>query len=135
MSRVNLEVARRAYEAFNARDISGWLALHSADAELHDLPNLPDVAVHRGDAELRAWAERVLETADDLRFEPQRLIEAGEFVLVHVGASGTGRASGVPGEMSFFHVVEFSDGKIRHLWSYANEDEALEAVGLRAPGE
>ena len=97
--------------------------------------NLPDGAVHRDDAELRAWAERVLETADDLRFAPQRLIEAGEFVVVAVRASGTGRASGVAGEMSFSHVVEFSDGKIRRLWSYANEDEALEAVGLRAPGE
>jgi len=26
---------------------------------------------------------------------------------------------------------EFGDGKIRRLSSYANEDEALEAVGLR----
>ena len=32
--------------------------------------------------------------------------------------------------MSFFHVFEFSDGKIRCLWSYVDEAEALEAVGL-----
>jgi ketosteroid isomerase-like protein len=129
--RENVAVARRAYETFNTRDISGWLALHSPDAELHDLPNLPDAAVHRGHVELRMWAEAVLETAEDIRFDPQRFIEAGESVLVPVRASGTGRGSGVPGEMSFFHVFEFGDGKVRRLWSYESENEALVAVGLR----
>jgi ketosteroid isomerase-like protein len=131
MSEENVEIAHRAYEAFNTGDISGWLALHSADAELHDLPNLPDASVHRGHAELRTWVEGVLETAEDFRVDPQRFIDAGQFMLVPVRISGTGRGSGVPGEMSLFHVLEFGDGKIRRLSSYANEDEALEAVGLR----
>ena len=131
MSREKVEIARRAYETFNARDISGWLALHSADAELYDLPSLPDAAVHRGHAELRTWAERVLETSDDLRFEPQQFIEVGEFVLVPVRASGTGRGSGVPGEMRFSHVLELGGGKLQRVLSYADEAEALEAVGLR----
>jgi ketosteroid isomerase-like protein len=131
MSRENVGIARRAYEAFNTRDISGWVALHSADTELHDLPTVPDAGVHRGHAEMRSWAEGLIETAEDLRFEPQRFIQAGEFVLVPVQASATGRGSGAPVEMSFCHVFEVSDGKIRRLWSYANEDDALEAVGLR----
>jgi ketosteroid isomerase-like protein len=38
MSRANVEAVRRAYEAFNTRDISRWLAMHSADAELHNAP-------------------------------------------------------------------------------------------------
>ena len=131
MSRENVEVARRAYETFNAGDISGWLALHSADAELHDLADLPDAAVYRGHAELQMWAERMIEIAEDLRFEPQRVIDGGEFVLVHVRGSGKGRGSGAPGELSFFHVFEFGDGKVRRLWGYASKEEALEAVGLR----
>ena len=131
MSRENVEIARRAYETFNAGDISGWLALHTPDAELHDLPVLPGAAVHRGHAELRTWAEQMIETAEDLRFEPQRFIESGEFVLAHFRGTGKGRGSGVPGELSFFHVAEFSEGKISRLRSYGSEDEALEAVGLR----
>jgi ketosteroid isomerase-like protein len=130
MSQENVEVARRAYEAFNAGDISGWLPMHSADAELHDLPTVPDAGVHRGHVEMRTWAEGILETTEYLRFEPQRFIEAGESVLVPVRASAMGRESGVPVEMSFFHVFEFSDGKIRCLRSYVDEAEALEAVGL-----
>jgi len=131
MSSENVEVARRAYETFNTGDISGWLALHSADAELHDLAVLPGAAVHRGHAELQTWAEQMIETAEDLRFEPQRIIDAGEFVLVHVRRTGKGRGSGAPGEISFFHVAEFGDGKIRRLRSYLTEDDALEAVGRR----
>jgi ketosteroid isomerase-like protein len=131
MSQENVEIARRAYETFNTGDIPGWLALYSADAELHDPPNFPDAAVHRGHAELRTWAEGVLETAEDFRVDPQRFIDAGQFMLVPVRLSGKGRGSGVPGEMSLFHVIEFGDGKIRRLSTYANEDEALEAVRLR----
>jgi len=33
------------------------------------------------------------------------------------------------------HVLEFGDGNIRRIRSYVNEAEALEAVGLRGPGE
>jgi ketosteroid isomerase-like protein len=73
----------------------------------------------------------MIETAEDLRFEPQRFIEAGDFVLASVRGTGKGRGSGVPAEISFFHVAEFGDGKIRRLRSYATEDEALEAAGLR----
>jgi|SRR5215208_73014 len=131
MSRENVETARRAYENFNAGDISGWLPIHSADAEIHDLPNVPDPAVHRGHAEIRTWAEELIETTEYLRFEPQQFIEVGELVLVPVRISAKGRASGVPTEMSIFQAFEFSEGKISRLWNYLTEDEALEAVGLR----
>jgi ketosteroid isomerase-like protein len=131
MSRENVEVARRAYDAFNAGDISGWLPMHSADAEIHDLPYVPDPGVKRGHAEMRKWAEGVIGTTEYLRFEPQRFTETGEFVLVPVRISAKGRVSGVPTEMSIVHVFEFSGGKIWRLWNYLTEDEALEAVGLR----
>src|SRR5215212_6750568 len=119
MSSENVEIARRAYEAFNAGDISGWLTLYSPDAELHDLPVLPGAAVYRAPPELQTWAEQMIETAEDLRFEPQRVIDAGQFVLVHVRGTGKGRGSGAPGEISFFHVAEFGDGKIRRLRGYS----------------
>ena len=105
--------------------------MHSSDAELHDLPNVPDPAVHRGHVEMRKWAEALIEIAEHLRFEPQRFIEAGDFVLVPVRISAKGRESGVPTEMTLFHVFEFTDGKIWRLRSYRDEAEALEAVGLR----
>jgi ketosteroid isomerase-like protein len=77
MSPENVEVARRAYETFNAGDISGWLPLHSADAEIHDLPNVPDPGVKRGHAEIRTWAEEMIETTEYLRFEAAAVYRSG----------------------------------------------------------
>jgi ketosteroid isomerase-like protein len=132
MSQENVELVRRAYETFNAGDLSGWLTLHSADVELHDEnSDLLDKAVHRGRAGMRTWAEGVLETTEYIRFEPHRFTEAGEFVLVPTRLSAKGRVSGAPVEMSIFQGFEFRDGKIWRLWSYTSEDQALEAVGLR----
>src|SRR3954469_16128920 len=48
-----------------------------------------DASVHRGHAELRTWVEGVLETAEDFRVDPQRFIDAGQFMLVPVRISGT----------------------------------------------
>jgi uncharacterized protein len=131
MSQENVEIARRAYEAFNAGDVSGWLQMHTSDVELHDLANLPDPAVHRGHDEMRKWVDAVMEVTEYLRYEPQRFIDAGEFVLVPARISAKGHQGRVPTEMNIFHVFEFRDGKIRRLRNYLSEDEALEAVGLR----
>lgn len=135
MSQENVQAARRAYEAFNevfsAGDISGWLALYTPDAELHDVPSFPDAAVHRGHDELGKWAKQLMEVAEDLRVEPERFVEAGESVVVAVRISAKGREGGVLTEMSTFHVLEFADGKISRARYYTTEDEALEAAGLR----
>jgi hypothetical protein len=57
VSRENVEVARRAYETFNARHL-GLACMHSADVELHDQTStfLED-AVHRGHAEIQTWLD------------------------------------------------------------------------------
>jgi ketosteroid isomerase-like protein len=64
MSRGNVEVLRRGYDAFNTGDISRWLEGWHADAEMHDLPTLPGATVYRGHTELRRWIESILEGAD-----------------------------------------------------------------------
>lgn len=135
MSQENVQAARRAYEAFNevfsAGNISGWLALYTPDVELHDVPDFPDAAVHRGHDELRKWAEQLMEITEGLRVEHERFIEAGEVVVVAVRISAKGREGGVLTEMNTFQVLEFTDGKIWRARFYITEDEALEAAGLR----
>ena len=133
MSQENVEVVRRDYEAFNAGDISRWLEGWHPNAEMHDLPTLPDAKVYRGHTELRTWIESILEGAEYFRVVPERFIDGDDFVLVPVQASAKGRGawlSGMTVEMRFVHVFEMKDGKVQCLRTYAAEDEALEAVGL-----
>ena len=133
MSQENVEVVRRAYEAFNTGDISRWLEGWHPNAEMHGLPTLPDAQVYRGHAELRTWLKSILEGAEYFRVVPERFIDADDFVLVPVQASAKGRGeclSGMTVEMRFGHVIEIRDGKIQCLRTHAAQDEALEAVGL-----
>jgi hypothetical protein len=52
-------------------------------------------------------------------------------VLVFVRLRGCARASGVPIDAPFAHVISFR-GKLIERWhAFADRDEALEAVGLR----
>jgi ketosteroid isomerase-like protein len=70
-----------------------------------------------------AWAE--------WRFEPERLLDAGDRVVVFVRVVGKGRASGVPIEMNNAHVVTILNGRIRSIRGYRDRQQALAAVGLR----
>jgi uncharacterized protein len=133
MSRENVEVLRRSYEAFNTGDISRWLEGWHPDAEMHDLPTLPDAKVYRGHTELRTWIESILEGAEYFRVVPERFTEADDFVLVPVQASAGGEGtwlSGMKVEMRFVHVFEMRDGKIQCLRTYATEDEARKAAAV-----
>ena len=69
--------------------------------------------------------------SEESYYEPERFTTAGDFVIVAVRAHGSGRGSGVPIEISFFTVFEMRDGKVQRLWSYFDEEKALEAAGLR----
>jgi ketosteroid isomerase-like protein len=70
-----------------------------------------------------AWAE--------WRFEPVRLLGAGDRVVVFVRVVGKGRASRVPIEMNNTHVVTILNGRIKSIRVYRDRQQALEAVGLR----
>jgi ketosteroid isomerase-like protein len=132
MSQENVALIRAGYEAVNTRDIAGWLAGYHVDAELHEVPSVPDADVYRGHSGLKAWLESILEVGgDEFGFEMEEVTDAGEFTIVRVRAYGRGVLGGVPVEMRAFHVFEIDGGKIRRVWGYLDESEALEAVGLR----
>jgi ketosteroid isomerase-like protein len=132
MSQENVEIIRRGYEALNRRDVDTWLNGFHADAEVHDLPTIPDAPVYRGHYALRNWVEMIRDVwTEESYYELEKLTAAGDFVLVAVRAHAWGRGSGVPIEVSFFQVFEMRDRKVQRAWAYFDEDEALEAAGLR----
>jgi len=131
MSQENVEALRRGYEALNRRDIDTWLEGFHADAEMHDLPSIPDAPVRRGHAAMSEWVSMMDELWVDARYEPQEFTDAGQFVVVAVRAKARGRGSDIPMEVGIFHVFEIEDGKVQRALAYLDRDEALEAVGLQ----
>jgi ketosteroid isomerase-like protein len=126
-----VEAVRAGFDAFNAGDDDAWVALWHEDAELHELAEVPDADVYRGHDGIRAWVANVRSSLGDFRFEPRRLAERGETVVVDVAASGTGAGSGVPVEWTTYIVLELRDGKVARGHGFLNREDALEAAGLR----
>jgi ketosteroid isomerase-like protein len=77
MSRENVEIVRRNYEAFTRRDIDAWLESVREDAELHEVSEIPDAAVYRGHEGLRRWAEALMQLVSEWRWTPEEFVYQG----------------------------------------------------------
>ena len=130
MSQENVERTRRAFQAFNDRDLDALLAgLHD---EVEAFPLLAAVeSGYRGHDGVRRWWAQLLGTFPDFQVEILEVRDLGEFVLVALRLRGRGAESGTPVDAALWHVNQFRDGKVIQWRVYTGETEALEAVGLR----
>jgi ketosteroid isomerase-like protein len=131
MSQENVEIIRRGYERFNAGDIDGFLELCSPNFEFRDLPALPGSGVFVGHDAVRGWWASLFDAFDDLRFDADDFIDAGDRVVVATHGTGRGKGSRADVEMYFTNVWMVSDDKIVSCTTYGDQAEALEAAGVR----
>jgi ketosteroid isomerase-like protein len=133
MSQENVEVVRRAYEAWNRRDVDEAAELLAPDIEWQMPPNLPDADTWRSSDEVALGLETFLESWTELRVEVHELIDAGDRVVALVHYSGQAALTGmaVEGQGVDAAVWTLRDGKATKVQMYGGTDDALEAVGLR----
>jgi ketosteroid isomerase-like protein len=131
MSQENVEIVRRGYELVSRADVAGLLELVDPECELHENVLAPDAAVYHGPEGVRKWLEASLEAFREFRFEPERFIESGDWVVAPVHAHGRGRKSGAEFTARYVTVFKLRGGKVVFLASYADLPEALGVVGLR----
>ena len=132
MSQGNVEVARAAYEAFDRGDIDGMLDLCTPDIEWQDAggPSLDTSAV-TGKSAVRAYFESVLEPWDEVRREPEEIIDlGGDRVLVLFRTFARGKGSGVEVDARAGDLVTFREGRVARWIGYPDRAQALKAVGL-----
>jgi ketosteroid isomerase-like protein len=139
MSQENVEIVRRAHQAFNDRDLDALLASFTDDAEWRLIGGFADVigAEFRGHAGLRRLFNEWVATLG-LQIEMEAVFETDDRVVVMLRVTGAGGASGVPTTIRSGNVYSFRDGKISAVDSYYEASEALEAAGLSeqdAPAE
>jgi ketosteroid isomerase-like protein len=132
MSEENVEVVRKAYEAFAREGLDRFMEHFADDVDYRAVEGAPDDSgpIHGTDA-VRAWLQDWIDTFDEFWFEPIELIDAGEDTVVAVERFG-GRAklSGVETDQTEAVVYSIRDGKLARCREYATRHEALEAVGL-----
>jgi hypothetical protein len=129
MSKENVDVVRRGYEAYARGDLAAMLA--DVHPEMTTYREDPDGATfHGSDGLLKAIAEWV-EDFEEFTLTPEEFVDADDRVLVRVHQTAVGDQSGAPIEATFWFVHTVSGGKVTRLDMFANEAHALKAAGLR----
>ena len=132
MSQENTELAYRAADAFNRRDLDALLELCHPDFELHSrLAELEGGRPYRGHDGVRSWLESLFAISPDFNSEIEGVRDAGESTVVQVRQHGHGVESGAPMDQTMWMVAKWRDKKAVWCHVYLSEAEALEAAGAR----
>ena len=130
MSRENVEIVRRSFDAYSRRDIDALRTLNHPGLELDWSASGGSLAgVYRGfDEALRFYTE-YYETFESTVVEPDRFVEIGALVVVPNVVHQRGR-DGIEVTARSTLVFAVHDRQITSLCLYQDEADALKAVGL-----
>ena len=131
MSEENVERARRAFDAFNRRDLEAFLATVDPEVELTTrYMELEGDLYYRGHDGVRQWWQDLLAIFPDFSMEVLELHDLGDSGIAALRVRGHGLDSGVPIEETVWAAAEWRDGKVTRWRNFGSEAEALEAAGL-----
>ena len=134
MSEENVEVVRRAYEAYANGDLATAELAYSEDTVWDVTRFRPDEGIHSGREELASYIQSWRETWAEHSFSLELALDAGDRVVAVIVESGTGRASGAPVAIRYGQVITVSGGKIAETIVYRDVDKAFEVAGLLESG-
>jgi ketosteroid isomerase-like protein len=133
MSQEDVEVARRAFDSFNRRELASAVEAFDPDAEWIPYLAALEEDTYKGRDQIEAMWREVLRSFPDFRIELMEVVAArGDTLVLEVAFQGAGRASGADTRTTVFQVVSFRDGSVARVEGFRDRREALEAVGLRA---
>ena len=129
MSQENVDLYRRAWNAWNEGDLAAFMDTVSPDWEIRTTMTWPGIKpVYQGHAGLTEFWNTVREPWTDFFMEVEEAIDAGDKVVGLLRLRGRGRNSGVPITREYGHVATYVDGKNTLIQGYLTHREALEAV-------
>lgn len=127
----NIELHRRANEAFNTRDVEAYLAFCDPDIELHSAVTGPGPAVYYRHSGVRRWHRDLTEAfGGDVLLEPEAFFDLGEQTVTFHVLHGRGLQSGADVETAAAHVCRWRDGRIVHFKGYVRRADALSDLGV-----
>lgn len=131
MSQENVEIAHRALDAFNRRDLETFLGFMDPDVELRArFMEIEGDAYFRGHAGVGEWWDALLAIFPDFRVEVIEVRDFGDRVVSALRVRGHGLDSGAPIDEELWQASKVRDGRVVWWRNFGTEAEALEAVGL-----
>jgi ketosteroid isomerase-like protein len=126
----DVEMVRRAYDAFNRRDLQTLIPLLHPDFELQQPPEIPGATNYRGPEGALQWLDDMNAVWGEIRAEPEQFIDTGEQVVVLGRMRNRGRASGAEVEAQRGWICRVEEGRLRLLRLYLDPGEAREVAGI-----
>ena len=130
MSQQNVELYRQGIDAFNRRDLDGFLALADPDVVGVSRVLAIEGGPHQGHDGVREWWKTLLDVFPDFTIEIVSVRDAGERTVSALCNRAHGEGGAASLEELVWQVCEWRDGKVARWEIYENEQDALEAVGL-----
>jgi len=130
MSQENVEIVRRAMDAFNRHDLDGAMRDTDPEVEVDWSRSIGvEAGIYRGREAARGFWRTWFDMFERVVVSPDEFIECDEHVVVPNTAHLWGR-DGVKVEAHSVSVVTLRNGRILEWRLYQKRAEALEAVGL-----
>jgi ketosteroid isomerase-like protein len=129
MPEENVEIVRKAYDAFNRRDWDG--VFRDADPDFALTTQVgPDAGTHRGREEVTGLAQGFIDVFDKLLWEPEEFFEGNDQVVVYISVRSRPPGGGVDLVVRNGHLWTIRDGALISMESFPKPGSALEAAGL-----
>jgi ketosteroid isomerase-like protein len=131
MSQENVELVRTAMESFNLEGVDAIAEQIDPDFETTTPASLsvePDT--YRGPEGVRRWFDAWEGTMDEVRFDVDELVDAGDRVVAVSRMVARSHTTGLELEQAVALVWTLRDGRAVRLDPFATRDEALRAAGL-----
>lgn len=127
----NVEIARRAYAAFNAGGIDAIFEFLDPEIEWHMWERFARGSrVYRGHSGVQEALSVFEENFDDFAADPHEFIEVGDRVIVPVRLHGKAKGTGEEVGFELVQVWTGRDGRGVRLDVYESKEDALRETGL-----
>jgi ketosteroid isomerase-like protein len=135
MSKQNVELTRRIYQALSSGDAGALVALCDPSIEIHSVFAAVGGAIYHGHDGARRWQRDLQETfGGEFRVEIESYFDIDERTMVVGKLRGRGGQSGADVAMPAAGVARWREGLCVSHKGYASKDDALGDLGVSEDG-
>jgi ketosteroid isomerase-like protein len=131
VARRNVELAKRARDAFSRRAFDALLPLISDDMELHPAIGgaFSGATTYTGKDGMRRYWEDIMEVIEDFQFEALSFSAWHDYLIVPNRISGHGTTSGIEIDTEMTFIWRIRDGQLVWGATFFSRAEGLEVIG------
>ena len=130
MGSAHERAVRAVYEGWGQGDFTAGLEFFDPEIEFVMGQGFPDAGTYRGAEEIAGYTRGFLEPWSQVAIEAEKIVSAGDSVVVAVRQHGVGGGSGAATEFRYFQVWSFRNGRVVRLENFRERAAAAAAAGL-----